>query len=190
MKLKVYIIEDQESKASTIKMLLEKAYKNSEWDEYYKGVYVGDDAIEIIKGSEMRIKGEKRCLFYEKDKILDKVNQIINHRNEGEIIGISLDIKLTEEENDKSENNVLTCETARELYLLREKGVHICPMTSLDRFDENSQKIIGESVGDKYINTPELVDEKSESSLFKLSYFLVHGEMPTNELLNQVFGFD
>ena len=188
MKLKIYIIEDKISRASEIKELLQKAYKNNEWKKHFRGIYIEDDAIEIIKGSEPDIENNR--LYYKKHEILDTVNHIIKYRESDDTIGISLDIKLTKEENKSPENQTLTCETAREVYLLRENGVHICPMTCLEQFDERSQEFIGESIGKNFMNVLALVEENSESALFSLAYFFVHGEMPTEELVNQVFGFD
>lgn len=192
MTLKVYIIEDNVSEADKIKKLLEKAYKNENWKEHFKGISVKDDDIEIIRGS-VRGKDDngKDHLFYQKDDVLGEMKKIVNQREKEEVIGISLDIKLTEaEEKRESGNRLFICETAQELYKLRGDGVHICPMTTLANFDERSYDIIGESVEEKYINRNFLVDEEAESALFSLAYFLIRGEMPVDEVVDEIFGYD
>lgn len=192
MILKIYIIEDNVSEADKIKKLIEQAYKNKDWEGYFKGTCVEDNNIKIIRGSKRGIDDNgKNHLFYERDEILLTMTKIISRRKEEELIGISLDIKLTEEEEKReSENHPFTCKTARELYQLRGEGVHICPMTTLSKFDERSYNIIGESVGENYINRNFLVDEEGECALFKLTYFFAHGKMPADEMIDEIFDYD
>lgn len=192
MKLKIYIIEDKVSEADKIKELLTKAYKDENWEKYFQGVYVKDNDIIIIPGSKRGTDDNGiEHLFYEQDKILNEMTQIVRQKKMEESIGICLDIKLTkEEENRESENSPFICKTARDLYRLRNERVFICPITTLAKFDERSYEIIGESVGNQHINRNFLADEGGEYALFSLAYFFVHGKMPENKLLDEIFGYD
>lgn len=185
--LKIYIIEDDLSVANKVRSLLIKAYQNPEWLKYFEGACVKEDQIELIRGSRERIIDGKEHLFYEKDKILNTLTQIVNRREETETIGICMDITLTEEENLRMPNDSISY-IARELYQLQGDKVYIVPMTGFNRFDEKSLGIIGESVEDKFLNKNLLGNNGflKDILIFPLAYFLFHGKKPTAETIDEI----
>lgn len=191
MKLCIIVIDDCLEEARKLKENLENVFGEYHDSDLLRTI--DDLYVEMIEGEGKPVyKDGMEHKYYDKERLLDKVKEIRTGKRE-EKLGICLDIKLTEKEEDSSyaHDNGGELETAREVYQYAvSEDINVCPITGLPNFDEASSSILETEIDYCYFDKITVVTNCNDSDVVRLIYFMAKGVMPDEDAIDNMFDYD
>lgn len=170
-KYKVYLIEDCMKNANeTLAKLNEVAPKHDENKYMFE--------FELIKGTVPQKYDNKDYCFYEKEDILEKIEERIKKVQNGDRMGLLLDVLLTKEDMAQTLDSYYPqASISRDIFFKFSEDIPIYIVTETSAFGGQSDIIMGTNLSEQYINQQRLVRDSEDTlkaELYRLFSFYLN----------------
>lgn len=156
-KYKVYLIEDCLQHANETLVKLNKVAPDVRENEY-------TFEFELIKGTVSKEYEHEQYLFYEKEDIFKKIEDLIDQTKDGDRMGLLLDVLLTQDDLEQTMDSYYPrASISRDIFFKFSKKIPIYIVTATSAFGGQSDIIMGTSLSNQYINQQRLVRDPDDS---------------------------